>query len=137
MTTLYADPVACSQAAHIAARMAGLSIDVEWVDMPSRKLADGTDDLLLAPKGKVPVLVLGDGTRITVTAAVLQWIADQRPEAGLAPRAHATQRPHQCMRRAAAPGPRGRCKPGGRDVRAAVGSRLQAASRASQRSKVA
>src|SRR5690606_36531159 len=52
----------------------------------------GTDYLLLAPKGKVPVLELDDGSRLSETAAVLQWIADQKPEAGLAPPAGTRER---------------------------------------------
>jgi glutathione S-transferase len=92
MTRLYAYPFACSQAVHIAARIAGLPIDLEWVDMREKKLADGANYLDIAPKGKVPVLELDDGSRISETAAVLQWIADQSPSAQLAPAAGTRER---------------------------------------------
>ena len=38
----------------------------------------------MSPKGNVPTLVLADGTVLNEGAAVLQYIADQAPEAGLA-----------------------------------------------------
>jgi glutathione S-transferase len=39
----------------------------------------------VSSKGAVPVLVLESGERLTETAAVLQYIADLRPESGFAP----------------------------------------------------
>jgi glutathione S-transferase len=39
----------------------------------------GADYYTINPKGNVPALVLDDGTLINEGAAVLQWIADQRP----------------------------------------------------------
>jgi glutathione S-transferase len=47
---------------------------------------DGSDFRGVSAKGAVPVLVLENGERLTESAAVLQYIADAKPEAGLAPR---------------------------------------------------
>jgi glutathione S-transferase len=38
-----------------------------------------------SPQGNVPAVQLADGTLLTESVAVLQWIADQAPAAGLAP----------------------------------------------------
>jgi glutathione S-transferase len=46
---------------------------------------DGSDFHGVSPKGAVPVLVLENGERLTESAAVLQYIADLNPKAGLAP----------------------------------------------------
>ena len=48
-------------------------------------LEDDGDFLTVSPKGAVPVLVLENGERLTENAAVLQYIADLKPELGLAP----------------------------------------------------
>lgn len=45
----------------------------------------GKDFCAVNPAGNVPALVLADGTLLNQGAAVLQWIADAAPEAGLAP----------------------------------------------------
>jgi glutathione S-transferase len=47
---------------------------------------DDSDFRGISPKGAVPVLVLENGERLTESAAVLQYIADIKPERGLAPR---------------------------------------------------
>ncbi|MEF2550469.1 glutathione S-transferase family protein [Aurantimonas sp. A2-1-M11] len=43
------------------------------------------DFLAINPMGKIPTLVLDDGTVLTETAAILAWLADAYPSAGLAP----------------------------------------------------
>src|SRR6476619_4389968 len=50
-----------------------------------RVLDDDSDFLGVSLKGAVPVLVLENGERLTESAAVLQYIADLKPQAGLAP----------------------------------------------------
>lgn len=47
--------------------------------------APGADFRKLNPLGQVPVLQLDDGTIITESAAILMYLADQKPEAGLCP----------------------------------------------------
>ena len=82
---LYYAPGACSLAPHIAAREAGLALDLEKVDLRNRKTAAGEDFAALNPKGYVPALRLDDGSLLTEAAAVLQYIGDRAPASGLLP----------------------------------------------------
>jgi glutathione S-transferase len=82
---LYYSPGACSLAAHIAAKEEGLALDLERVDLATHRTEHGQDYNRLNPKGYVPALELDDGTLLTENVAILPFIADQRPEAGLAP----------------------------------------------------
>jgi glutathione S-transferase len=84
---LYFSPGACSLASHIALREAGLDFRLEKVDLRTHRTADGRDYYAINPKGYVPALELDDGAVLTEGAAILQYIADQRPAAGLAPAA--------------------------------------------------
>jgi glutathione S-transferase len=89
---LYYSPGACSLAAHIALREAGVKFDLEKVDLKTRTLAGGGDYRDVAPKGQVPLLELDDGQRLSENAAVLQHIADHAPGCGLAPAAGTMER---------------------------------------------
>jgi glutathione S-transferase len=51
---LYYAPGACSMAPHIVAREAGYTFDLEQVDIPNKKTADGDDYWKINPKGYVP-----------------------------------------------------------------------------------
>ena len=83
---LYYFPGACSLSPHIVAREAGLPIDLVKVDIKhGNKLADGTDFTTINSKGYVPVLELDDGQRLTEGPAIVQYLADRKPESGLAP----------------------------------------------------
>jgi glutathione S-transferase len=82
---LYYAPASCSLAAHIALREAGLDFEPMRVDLRDKSVAGGGDLRDVTPKGYVPALQLDDGTVLTEVPAVLQFIADQRPAAGLAP----------------------------------------------------
>ncbi len=82
---LYYIPGACSLATHIALREAGAPFELDQVDKQSKTTGDGTDFLAVNPKGYVPALRLDDGEVVTEGAAVLQYVADNNPEAGLAP----------------------------------------------------
>lgn len=81
---LYFSPGACSLAPHIALREAGLP--VELVRVKDHKLQDGTDYYGINPKGYVPAIGLDDGQLLTEGAALLQYIADLKPESGLLPK---------------------------------------------------
>jgi glutathione S-transferase len=82
---LYYSPGACSLSPHIVAREAGLPVDIVKVDLKARKLEDGGDYTRLNAKGYVPALALDDGTLLTEGPAIVQYLADQRPESALAP----------------------------------------------------
>nr|MBA3541884.1 glutathione transferase GstA [Deltaproteobacteria bacterium] len=70
---------------HIALREAGLPFELAKVDLKNKRLADGGDWLAINPKGYVPALRLPDGEILTEGAIIVQYIADQRPAANLAP----------------------------------------------------
>src|SRR5215471_12926977 len=83
---LYYTPGACSLSPHIVLREAELKFDLERVDLAAKKLSEGGSDYLqVNPKGQVPVLQLDDGDRLTEGPAIVQYIADQKPESRLAP----------------------------------------------------
>lgn len=80
MLDLYFSPLACSLAARIALREAGLEARYHRVDLDSKTLTeDGSDYRAIAPKGKVPALRLEDGSLLTENVAVLHCIADRSP----------------------------------------------------------
>jgi glutathione S-transferase len=90
---LYFSPGACSLHPHIARREAGLPFDLVRVDLRAHKLGGGGEDYYAVnPKGYVPLLELDDGTRLTEGAVIDQYIADQKPDARLIPRAGTLER---------------------------------------------
>ncbi|MBX3024177.1 glutathione transferase GstA [bacterium] len=89
---LYFAPFACSLVSHITAREAGIPLDLRQVSLATKRLADGADYLAVTPKGYVPALRLDDGTLLTESPVVVQYLADQRPESGLLPPAGSRQR---------------------------------------------
>lgn len=82
---LYYSPGACSLAPHIVLLEAGYAFDAEKVDIPNKKTASGADYWQINPKGYVPALQLDDGEVLTEVSTILQYLADQKPAAGLAP----------------------------------------------------
>ena len=82
---LYYSPSACSLSPHIVAHELGLSIELVKVDVVAKRTEHGEDFLAINPKGLVPVLQLDDGSLLTEGPAVVQYLADLKPEAQLAP----------------------------------------------------
>jgi glutathione S-transferase len=80
-------PGACSFAPHVTLREAGLPFTLVLYDRGSHQLQAGGRLEDVNDKGYVPVLELDDGERLTEAAVICQYIADQRPETGLAPKA--------------------------------------------------
>ncbi|PPQ14621.1 glutathione S-transferase [Bradyrhizobium sp. AC87j1] len=87
MLQLYFFPMACSLSSRIALMEGGIEAQYHLAHIWTKQVVDdGSDFLGVSPKGAVPVLVLENGERLTESAAVLQYIADVKPERGLAPR---------------------------------------------------
>jgi glutathione S-transferase len=82
---LYYSPGACSLAPHIMIREAGLPADIVKVDLGAKKTEKGDDFSKINPKGYVPTLQLDNGQIMTEVAVLLQYIADQKPDAKLIP----------------------------------------------------
>ncbi len=89
---LYYSPGACSLAPHIVAREAGLPVTLEKVNLANRTTETGANFATINPKGYVPAVALDDGSVLTEAAAILQYLADQQPSAGLAPANGTTER---------------------------------------------
>src|SRR5688572_15139207 len=84
---LYYSPGACSLATHITLREAGLPFELKRADVKTKKLEDGSDYLAVNSKGSVPALRLDDGQVLTEGVAIMQYLADQKPESNLVPKA--------------------------------------------------
>lgn len=89
---LYYAPGACSLASHIALHEVGLPFEIDKLISSTGKTASGEDFMQVNPKGYVPTIRLDDGSILTEGAAVLQYIADQNPASGLAPKAGTMER---------------------------------------------
>ena len=90
---LYFSPGTCSFSPHIVLREAGLDIELVKVDLKTRKVvSDGSDFSAINPKGYVPVLELDNGERLTEGPAIVQYLADLKPAANLAPPAGSFER---------------------------------------------
>jgi glutathione S-transferase len=89
---LYYSPGACSLASHITLREAGLPVDLKKADTKTKRLEDGSDYFAVNSKGAVPALRLDDGQILTEGPAILQYLADQKPESKLAPKAGTIER---------------------------------------------
>lgn len=81
---IYFSPMACSLATRIALYEADADANYLEVDPKiKRVLADGSDFRAVYPLGLVPTLRTDDGVVLTENAAILQYIADRFPGAGL------------------------------------------------------
>jgi glutathione S-transferase len=83
---LFIKPGACSLSPHIVSREAGVKLEVIKADTKSPEFQK------LNPKGYVPVLQLDDGQVLTEGAVIVQYLADQKPEAKLAPKSGTLER---------------------------------------------
>ncbi|KAA8730079.1 glutathione S-transferase [Ewingella americana] len=82
---LYYKPGACSLSPHIVLREAGLDFSIVKVDLATKKTEHGDDFFAVNPKGQIPTLELNDGTLLTEGVAIVQYLADQKPDRNLLP----------------------------------------------------
>ncbi|WP_437964323.1 glutathione transferase GstA [Sorangium sp. So ce260] len=82
---LYFTPGACSLSPHVVAREVGIELTLDKVDLASKKTSSGRDFSAINPKGYIPALELDDGEVLTEGPAIVQYLADQKPEAKLVP----------------------------------------------------
>lgn len=82
---LYYTPGTCSLSPHIVAREAGIDLDLVKVDLATKLTDTAADYRRVNPKGSVPALVLDDGRVLTEGPAIVQYLADLRPDSRLAP----------------------------------------------------
>ncbi len=82
---LYYAPGACSLSPHIVLCELGLDHQLERVDLRTQphRTASGEDFSQINAKGYVPALRLDDGELLTEGPAIVQYLADQKPDAGL------------------------------------------------------
>ena len=82
---LFYAPGACSLSPHIVALEAGLDIELYKVDLKTHETENGADYTRFNPKGYVPTLQLEGGEILTEGPAIVLFMAEQKPDAGLAP----------------------------------------------------
>ena len=83
MLKLYHAPATCALASHITLAEAGADYATERIDFKVNQ-QNSPDYLKINPKGRVPALVTDRGI-LTETPAMLAYIAQSFPQAGLAP----------------------------------------------------
>jgi glutathione S-transferase len=70
---------------HIVALEAGIALSLEKVDGKAKRTESGADFWQVNPKGYVPALALDNGELLTEGPAIVQYLADLKPESNLAP----------------------------------------------------
>ena len=89
---LYYATGTCSLSPHIVLLEAELPYTLERIDFATKKTSAGIDYFTINSKGTVPALQLDDGRLLTEGPAIIQYLADQKPDSGLAPRAGTFER---------------------------------------------
>ena len=83
---LFYSPGACSLSPHIVARELGIAVELKKVNTKDKTFEGGGDYWKVNARGYVPALELDNGQVLTEGPAIVQYLADQKPDAGLAPR---------------------------------------------------
>ncbi|MFB4204984.1 Glutathione S-transferase GST-6.0 [wastewater metagenome] len=82
---LYFASDTCSFAPHVVLQELGLPYDLVRVNNRTKRTSENGDFLAINPKGYVAALQLDSGDVLTEGPAILQYLADLVPDAGLAP----------------------------------------------------
>lgn len=82
---LYHIPASCSLGTHIVLKELGLDATLVKVDYKRHVTDDGASFYDVNAHGYVPALELDDGSMLREGPAIMQYLADLRPEARLAP----------------------------------------------------
>lgn len=82
---LYYAPHTCSLSPLIVLEELGLAHQLVKVDNQTKRTADGRNFRAINPKGYVAALELDDGEVLTEGPAIIQYLADLKPEMQLAP----------------------------------------------------
>lgn len=86
---------ACSLASHIVMCELNMAYELEAVDLITKQCASG-DYREINPNGSVPALKMDSGEILSEGVAIMQYLADQKPEAGLMPKFGTTER-YRCL----------------------------------------
>ena len=89
---LFYSPGACSLSPNIVAHEAGIDLRLQKVDLKTKTIETEGDFLAINPKGYVPALQLDNGEVLTEGPVIVQYLADLKPESGLAPPAGTNER---------------------------------------------
>lgn len=82
---LFYSPGSCAMSPHIVLSEAGAAYTLDRVDLSTKTTESGAPLSTINPQDAVPVLLLEDGETLTEGAAIVQFIADRHPDAGLLP----------------------------------------------------
>lgn len=82
---LYFAPGTCSLSPHIVLQELQLPCELVRVNNRTKRTSEGGDFLAVNPKGYVAALTLDNGEVLTEGPAIVQYLADLKPESGLAP----------------------------------------------------
>jgi glutathione S-transferase len=83
---------ACSLSPNIVAHEAGIELRLQKVDTGTKTVATAGDYWEINPKGYVPALELDNGEILTEGPTIVQYLADLKPAAALAPAAGTVER---------------------------------------------
>lgn len=92
---LFYKAAACSLAPHIVMAELNMVYELEAVDIKTKQCASG-DYREINANGSVPALKMESGEILSEGAVIMQYLADQKPEAGLMPKLGTTER-YRCM----------------------------------------
>ncbi|NWA24363.1 glutathione S-transferase N-terminal domain-containing protein [Pseudomonas gingeri] len=89
---IYSTPMSSSRAVQIVANEIGVDVELVNVDLKRQMFGEGSDYTAINPNAYLPALQLDDGSILLETPVILQYLADLRPEAHIAPGAGTMER---------------------------------------------